>query len=111
MNYGKKLHRLLKNEIEHVYGTCEGTEIGLFDLPPEVRMVEWRNEHCNDKQSGLEAGTSPQSVSGGVNTAEQLRSVLEDCGWNRSEAARHLGVDRSTVWRKMKQWELQPTNR
>ncbi len=105
--------RELENAIEHAYVTCQGPEIGLFDLPPEIRMVEWRNAHCNERQSGFAEESAAPSASDaqGLNSAEQLRNVLEKCGWNRSEAARRLGVNRSTIWRRMKQWGVQPPNR
>nr|WP_232313442.1 helix-turn-helix domain-containing protein [Enterovibrio coralii] len=33
---------------------------------------------------------------------DTLLATLENCGWNISEAARALGVDRSTVHRRIK---------
>ena len=98
--------RELENAIEHAYVTCEDDYIGLFDLPPEIRILEWRNAHCDEGENRSAKETSSSSVSGDINTAEELRKVLEKCGWNRSEAARRLGVNRSTVWRRMKQWGI-----
>jgi transcriptional regulator of acetoin/glycerol metabolism len=40
-------------------------------------------------------------------TPELLFATLQESGWNRSEAARRLGIDRSTLWRKMKKWALE----
>ena len=31
----------------------------------------------------------------------QIRRVLRECGGNRSEAARRLGIGRTTLWRKL----------
>ena len=39
---------------------------------------------------------------------ESLESVLEACGWNMSRAARRLGVNRSTVLRRMRRAGLTP---
>jgi len=33
---------------------------------------------------------------------DEILKTLEDCGYNRSEAARRLGMDRTTLWRKLK---------
>jgi len=33
-------------------------------------------------------------------------ATLHACGWNKAEAARRLGLNRATVWRKMKQWSI-----
>jgi transcriptional regulator with GAF, ATPase, and Fis domain len=38
--------------------------------------------------------------------AEQIRAALEAARWNRSAAARALGMDRTTLWRKMKKHNL-----
>jgi transcriptional regulator of acetoin/glycerol metabolism len=32
--------------------------------------------------------------------------MLKTCGWNKAEVARRLGLNRATVWRKMKQWGI-----
>jgi transcriptional regulator of acetoin/glycerol metabolism len=39
-------------------------------------------------------------------TRDSLLDALENSDWNRSEAARRLGIDRTTVWRKIKQWKI-----
>ncbi|MFQ5768700.1 MAG: sigma 54-interacting transcriptional regulator, partial [Acidobacteriota bacterium] len=39
--------------------------------------------------------------------ALHLRRTLEQCAWNRGEAARRLGVGRATVYRKMREYNLQ----
>ena len=35
-----------------------------------------------------------------------LRAALETCGWNVSRAATHLGIDRGTLTRKIKRYQL-----
>ena len=42
--------------------------------------------------------------------AAELRNVLDACRGNVSEAARKLGVDRTTVHRQMRRFELAPRN-
>jgi len=41
----------------------------------------------------------------------RVEAVLDACGWNRSEAARRLGVSRVTLWKRLKAWGLAPTGR
>ena len=36
------------------------------------------------------------------NTPDHLREVLERAGWNRTQAARDLGISRVTLWKRMK---------
>ena len=37
---------------------------------------------------------------------ERILRVLRDCRWNRSRAAARLGMHRTTLWRKMREWGL-----
>ena len=37
-----------------------------------------------------------------------LRAVLEHCQWNRSRAARELGIGYNTLLRKMKKYGIEP---
>jgi transcriptional regulator of acetoin/glycerol metabolism len=48
----------------------------------------------------------PQAETG---EAERLLSVLRKHGWHRSKAAKELGIDRTTLWRKMKKYHLSPS--
>jgi len=96
--------RELENAIEHAYVTCQNDEIGLFDLPSELRKMELRAAECHRNTEGNHAAES--SVHAGAQTREQLIAALEMCGWNKAEAARQLGLNRATVWRKMKQWGI-----
>ena len=96
--------RELENAIEHAYVTCQNDQIGLFDLPSELRKMELRAEEC---QRNTDADDSTESLEPtGTRTREQLMATLKTCGWNKAEAARRLGLNRATVWRKMKQWGI-----
>ena len=37
---------------------------------------------------------------------EHIISVLDECGWNRIRAARALGVNRTTLYNKMKKYSI-----
>jgi DNA-binding NtrC family response regulator len=39
---------------------------------------------------------------------EAVVRALESCGWNRGRAAAHLGIDRSTLWRRMQRLHIEP---
>ncbi len=96
--------RELENTIEHAYVTCQGSEIGLFDLPPELRKSEFRAAECRGR---TKAGSQGQGETvPGATTREELLKTLESCGWKKAEAARRLGLNRATIWRKMKQWDI-----
>jgi len=95
--------RELENAVEHAFVTCQGKVIELKDIPYEIRSYEQRERECNHRVRG-DVQIAPQRRR--LRSREELIDVLRDCDWNKSEAARLLGVDRSTVWRRMKQWDI-----
>lgn len=41
-----------------------------------------------------------------ISEQDQLLQALEQCGGNRTKAARLLGIDRSTLWRKLQKYHI-----
>jgi two-component system, NtrC family, response regulator HydG len=93
--------RELENAIEHAFVTCRENLIGMFDLPLEIRRVELRKGICStdEKVNGRAFLSQPQTP---TISDEDFRRILQECNGNQSEAARRLGVDRTTVWRRVK---------
>jgi two-component system response regulator HydG len=91
--------RELENAIERALIFCQGQEIEPADLPLEV---------CTPTMD--EFGLSESSDDLSLETMEQIhiRRVLENCKWNRSRAARELGIGYNTLWRKMKKYGIEP---
>ncbi len=61
---------------------------------------------CPELFDEAQAGSPPPSAAApapAAPTAQELARVLQSCGGHRGEAARRLGVSRSTLWRWMKQ--------
>jgi DNA-binding NtrC family response regulator len=83
--------RELENIIERAVLLCRGDFITLKDLPPMVLT------------SNNDANNSPENLSEALEQYERahLLRILESSAWNRSEASRRLGVDVSTLYRKM----------
>ena len=89
--------RELENALEHALVLSRGEAIRGSHLPPELFRPESRGDR------GL--GNVP------VHSDEEknlLREALRGTGWNRSKAARRLGIDRTTLWRKIKEYGLEP---
>ena len=81
--------RELENAIEHAFIKCRGT----------VLMSECLPAHLHRERPSVSAPvTRPER--------ERVVEVLEQCHWNRADAADKLGMHRTTLWRKMKEWGL-----
>ncbi|OGV73292.1 MAG: Fis family transcriptional regulator [Lentisphaerae bacterium RIFOXYB12_FULL_65_16] len=83
--------RELENVIEHAFVLCRTGLIRLQHLPPELRG------NTPDTAAHLSAGTSLQAVEQAV-----IQSTLTRHGGNRRASARELGIDPSTLYRKLK---------
>jgi two-component system response regulator HydG len=89
--------RELENAIEHAVVLSRGGTIRPAHLPPEV--------------TGGAAGGRPSLRGVPLHSdAEKdvLAAALRETGWNRTRAAQRLGIDRSTLWRKIREYGLAP---
>jgi two-component system response regulator HydG len=89
--------RELENALEHALVLSRGDAIRGTHLPPELFRPGSRGD------SGL--GNVPLHSD---QEKTLLREALRGAGWNRSKAARRLGIDRTTLWRKIKEYRLEP---
>ncbi len=88
--------RELFSAVESAAIRADGGVIQAQDLPPAVR----------DPTGGAAAAYGPSGGSAGERTALDRESViraLQDAGGVRVQAARLLGVSRTTLWRRMKE--------
>lgn len=93
--------RELQNILEHALILCQGDLLGLEHLPASLRRLE---RQAADDEARLLAGRPLKPVQ----DVERRRilAVLKRHGWRRKEAAADLGMDRTTLWRKMKRYGL-----
>mgnify|MGYP003879131875 CR=1 FL=1 len=85
--------RELENAIEHAFVMMRGDTILPEDLPETIR--ERKASVVPGGRGLLEDGER-----------QALLAALEQAGWNRGEAARILGISRTTLWRKMRKHGL-----
>jgi DNA-binding NtrC family response regulator len=89
--------RELENAIERAAILARGSTVGPEDLPPHVA-------------AGLNLGPSP-SLPRQITLADMERDhilqTLERFGRNHSAAAEALGIGRTTLWRKLKEYGLE----
>ena len=87
--------RELENSIEHAFVLCKGRWFTLEDLPPEIAKSE-----PSDPTVVAEPPADED--------AERLRilETLKAAGDRPTEAARRLGISRTTLWRKLKKFQI-----
>jgi PAS domain S-box-containing protein len=87
--------RELEHVLERAYILSQGQWIRRSDLVmgPGVQM----SRTAADENEELSLGSGERSI---------LEAAMRRFRWNRSEAAAHLGISRSTLWRKMKKHGL-----
>ena len=87
--------RELENIIERAFILCRGPQIAVADLPRVVRTAAASGHHHPEGKTRLEQVE-----------AESIRQALADSQGNRTRAATALGIHRSTLIRKLKQYGL-----
>lgn len=85
--------RELENAVEFAFVHCDGTRIGVEDLPREVRLVKGV-ETVRGNYSLKELSANPTVL---------IQKALKDTGGNKTQAAKLLGVSRTTLWKKLKE--------
>ncbi|MBW2026465.1 MAG: hypothetical protein JRI90_13985 [Deltaproteobacteria bacterium] len=84
--------RELEHSIEHAFILCHGSVIGIDHIPLEIK------EYSFPKKSSQRRKT--------IQGAEEILTVLEKTDWNKAKTARLLGIDRSTLYRKIRKYRI-----
>ncbi len=92
--------RELRNAVERAAIRARGRRIEIADLPPHLG-----GDTPGDEAAADSAGSAELLSLAEVEKAHVAR-VLDACGWNRSAAARVLGIDRRTLFSKIKRFGL-----
>ncbi len=103
--------RELENTIERAVVLSQRSTLELDDLPDGVRYdapssmgVDDREEEARPR-GGAAAADDSQALRDALRTPERelILKVLAEVRWNRSEAAKRLGIHRSTLYHKLRQ--------
>jgi len=90
--------RELENALDHALVLARGGPLAAAHLPPELRAG-------GRARSGLAPARPPVHS---PQERELIEQALRATGWHRTRAARRLGIDRSTLWRKVREYGLEP---
>lgn len=88
--------RELENLVERAVAVASGVEIGYNDLPSDLREMD------------VFPFEQPDSSVRTLREVERdyIQWVLKRTGRNKTKAARLLGIDRSSLWRHLKNYEI-----
>jgi len=102
--------RQLRNCLERAVLLANDNRITPNELPPEVSRVNGFVPNANVSSAMLdEATTSRSGGTGSLRDVEkqQIISALERTGWHRGKAAEVLGISPSTLYRRLRDYNLE----
>lgn len=104
--------RELQNVIERAVVLCEGHQVTVADLPHAVAQATFQPQIlANSSPAAPRTRPVPELVAqrtviGSEGERQQLVEALQRCGGNKAEAARLLGIPRSTFFSKLRRHGL-----
>ncbi len=101
--------REMLNVIRRATLLTDGGKMSVSALPPEIVYSQKFNFSDSDTdKSENKAHKMPLNLKNAAAEAEAevLKKVLEEVKYNRTQAAKQLGIDRKTLFNKMKQYDL-----
>jgi transcriptional regulator with GAF, ATPase, and Fis domain len=87
--------RELENSVEHMAVLAKRSTVEISDLPSTIR---------NTALSVASENHTPGTIV--ENEKKLLQEVLEECDWNKKKAALQLGISRSTLYEKLKKYQI-----
>lgn len=90
--------RELENAIEHAFIRCKSNIIDRESLPLAVYTFQSQNVKSHGERM-----TGPNRAE---SDKKNIKELLDKFNWNKATVARHLGIGRTTLWRKLKKYDL-----
>jgi len=84
--------RELRNVVEYAFAVGEGPAITLEELTPELR----------GEAPDIRDDADPRA-----REIQRIKRALKDAHGKKNEAAKQLGMSRSTLWRKLREFRLE----
>lgn len=93
--------RELVNVIERAVVLCKNDRISAIDLPEKMFAED---EHFGSYDAPLGGASLKKALS--TPERQLIIQALESNGWNRQNTARALGINRTTLYKKMKKYDI-----
>ncbi len=90
--------RELENAIEHGVICVTGDQVGIESLPQDIR--EYQQSDLLDKENLSQDRREEDKF------RRNIEAALKQCRGNKAKAAQLLGIDRSTLWRRMQKLNI-----
>jgi len=71
------------------------------DMPREIRQLALDAKCSGQYEFAPRPKRKPVKLS-----RQELLLLLEECGWNKAEVARRVGLSRTAIWKYMKKWDI-----
>lgn len=102
--------RELENVLEHAMVLCRSTLITVHNLPKEVlhtpdSLVQIGPNSIVEDANMVHVDVKTQDPLGEV-AKETIIRVLDQCGWRLGPTAQRLNMSRTTLWRRMKRFDI-----
>lgn len=97
--------RELENIVERSVILTRGNIVGIQDLPEFFHKTDMPPEALTFNVSNR---TNTKSLRQALKSPERqvIQNALEQAGWNRKDTAARLGINRTTLYNKMKEYDL-----
>lgn len=92
--------RELENIIEHALIVCQAETIERRHLPLALQKGIAPSEPADE--------TPPVGGAGGISEKNLILDMLQKYGWNKGKTAAALNINRTTLWRKLKKYNISP---
>ena len=106
--------RELENAIERAVVLTRKAMIGVAELPETIRYQQADGspgfiERRKSPSSWIPADFTPMPLRDAIQGPEKqiILATLDACDWNRQETARALDINRTTLYKKIKQYDLE----
>ena len=91
-----------EGNVRQIHNFCERIEAlttSQIITADEIRHIQELTEHQQATDLSLQAPEQPSEK-------DRILTTLEQCKYNRQKAAQLLGMSRSTLWRKMREYQI-----